>query len=208
MGANRRLGDRVEHEEALVRTHPAGLLDHDDLCELAESLLPDPIEFRATTIKRFNEGGLFWVYLGHGHVQLVDFLHVPGDRHPVFDVFAMSRLSRRQSAPIALFFACYNRCVRCPAGLLGRGDAQGRGGRGGGGCGFACDHALRHERARLELMDEHFQQRRATIGEVLLHAKRDSVLASRDDARSKAVDGMARILNPLGPDLTKSAANM
>lgn len=164
---------------------------------------PDPIEFRATTIKRFNEGGLFWVYLGHGHVQLVDFLHVPGDRHPVFDVFAMSRLSRRQSAPIALFFACYTGAFDARQDCLAEEMLKAEGGAVAVVAASRVTMPYGMSVLGLELMDEHFQQRRSTIGEVLLHSKRDSVLASRDDARSKAVDGMARILNPLGPDLNE-----
>ncbi len=163
---------------------------------------PDPIEFRTTTIKRFNEGGLFWVYLGHGHVQLVDFLHVPGDRHPVFDVFAMSRLARRESAPIALFFACYTGAFDARQDCLAEEMLKAEGGAVAVVAASRVTMPYGMSVLGLELMDEHFQQRRATIGAVLMHAKRDSVLASRDDARAKAVDGMARILNPLGPDLS------
>lgn len=162
---------------------------------------PDPAAFRSTTIERFNEGGLFWVYLGHGHVQLVDFLHVPGDRHPVFDVFAMPRLARRTSAPIALFFACYTGAFDARQDCLAEETLKAEGGAVAVVAASRVTMPYAMSVLGLELMDEHFQQRRATIGEVLLHAKRDSVLATRDDARAKALDGMARILNPLGPDL-------
>ena len=33
---------------------------------------PDPQLFHASTVDRFNEGCLFWVYMGHGHTRTVD----------------------------------------------------------------------------------------------------------------------------------------
>ena len=33
---------------------------------------PDPRQFQQVTIERFNEGSLFWVYMGHGELRAVD----------------------------------------------------------------------------------------------------------------------------------------
>ena len=39
---------------------------------LASPYCPDPRKFHDTTIGRFNEGCLFWVYIGHGHPTGLD----------------------------------------------------------------------------------------------------------------------------------------
>jgi hypothetical protein len=68
---------------------------------------PDPRRFHDVTIDRFNEGGLFWVYIGHGQRSALDEVRVPGARYHIMDVNDVSKLKCRESAPIAVFLACY-----------------------------------------------------------------------------------------------------
>lgn len=70
---------------------------------------PGPDDFFPTVLNRYREGGLFWVYLGHGQVTELD--HVPGPGGSVRavlckdDVHLLERPAN--GAPIALMFACY-----------------------------------------------------------------------------------------------------
>ncbi len=70
---------------------------------------PGASDFFPTVLRRYREGGLFWVYMGHGQVTELD--HVPGPGgtlRPVLasdDVHLLERPAN--SAPIALVFACY-----------------------------------------------------------------------------------------------------
>jgi hypothetical protein len=68
---------------------------------------PDPRLFRQTTIGTLNNGCLFWVYLGHGHRQAVDRVHVPGGAFPVFELPDAQQLTCRAGQPIACLLACY-----------------------------------------------------------------------------------------------------
>jgi hypothetical protein len=70
---------------------------------------PGPDDFFPTVLNRYREGGLFWVYLGHGQVTELD--HVPGPGGSVRSVLCKDdvHLLERPAngAPIALLFACY-----------------------------------------------------------------------------------------------------
>lgn len=68
---------------------------------------PDPFRFSEATVDQLNAGSMFWVYVGHGHVKHLDYLHVDRD---VLGIFTDSQISRVRTAgrsPIAVFLACY-----------------------------------------------------------------------------------------------------
>jgi hypothetical protein len=67
---------------------------------------PDPQRFHATTLDRFNEGCLFWVYIGHGHRRYLDKVQVPGGEYHIMDINDARKLHSRSGQPIALFLAC------------------------------------------------------------------------------------------------------
>lgn len=67
---------------------------------------PDPQRFHATTLDRFNEGCLFWVYIGHGHRRYLDKVQVPGGEFHIMDVNDTRKLQSRSGQPIAVFLAC------------------------------------------------------------------------------------------------------
>ena len=188
---------------SLLRDHiPSGFATTMTYANWQSPYCPDPAEFRAAAIRRFNEGGLFWVYLGHGHVQLVDLFEVPGDRHPVFDVHAMPRLQRQSSSPIAMFFACYTGAFDARNDCLAEEMLKAPGGPAAVIAATRVTMPYAMSVLGLAMMDEYFRHRCTTIGELLLAAKRNSVLASRTDSRSQMLDGMAKLLNPFGPDLS------
>ncbi len=68
---------------------------------------PSPANFRAAAINRFNEGCLFWVYIGHGYPYQLDRVRVPGATHHILNTADMVRLDNQQGMPIAIFLACY-----------------------------------------------------------------------------------------------------
>ena len=57
-----------------------------------------------------------------------------------------------------------------------------------------------------ELLAECFQGRRETLGDLVLSAKRNSLLKPRDDAQSRVLDSIAAALNPLRTDLAQERA--
>ncbi len=57
----------------------------------------------------FNEGGLFWVYAGHGHVKQLDQVPPRASGCPILEKQSVQRLACPPSrAPIALLLACYS----------------------------------------------------------------------------------------------------
>ena len=68
---------------------------------------PDPLAFDTNCIERINEGGMFWVYIGHGHVKTLDYLKVEDKWLPILDESHLPNLKAHQRPPIAVFLACY-----------------------------------------------------------------------------------------------------
>jgi hypothetical protein len=162
---------------------------------------PPPASVGDAVIDRMNEGCLFWVYMGHGQPRELDRVRVPGEEYSIFRAEDVPRVAVRQGAPIALFLACYTAAYDahddCLAEELLRAE------RGPvaviGGSRVTMPYAM--SLLGLEMLKECFLSRRATIGDVLLHAKRNLVLGDRTDERSKQLDSIASLLSPAGSDL-------
>jgi hypothetical protein len=68
---------------------------------------PIPADFSDTSIARFNEGGLFWIYLGHGNIRHLDFIRDEDRWHCILDEECLPRIQPGTKSPIAVFLACY-----------------------------------------------------------------------------------------------------
>jgi len=68
---------------------------------------PAPELFRSVTVERFNEGCLFWVYMGHGYHKALDTLHTPQGDFPIFVEGDAQYIESRSGLPIAIFCACH-----------------------------------------------------------------------------------------------------
>lgn len=162
---------------------------------------PPPSLFGETALRRLDEGCLFWVYMGHGQPRELDRLKIPTGEHAIMQGNDLARLQPGRGAAIALFLACYT------AAFDARGDCL-------------AEELLRHEHGPvaviggsrvtmpyamcvlgLELLKECFVSRQPTLGELLLAAKRNSVLAPRTDERSKQLDSLASLLSAEGSNL-------
>ncbi|MEM9409977.1 MAG: C25 family cysteine peptidase [Planctomycetota bacterium] len=80
---------------------------------------PDPRKFSDTAIGRFNEGCLFWVYIGHGHRRQLDDLRLPDRRLPILDERNVGLLNSRSSFPIAILLSCYSAAIDAEKDGLG-----------------------------------------------------------------------------------------
>lgn len=179
---------------------PAGYQTHLTYASWQSPYCPPPAQFRDCMIGEVNSGCLFWVYLGHGQRTLLDDVYVPGGRFPILSKADVPRLGpHRASAgsPIALLVACYSGAFDAPETCLG--EAMLTSADGPVAVIAASRVTLPYGNAVLcsELMDECFTQRRSTVGEVLLHAKRESTAERPDDKRRRALDFLARLLSPV-----------
>ncbi|MDX1963374.1 MAG: C25 family cysteine peptidase [Pirellulales bacterium] len=68
---------------------------------------PSPRQFTRAACDRFNEGCLFWIYVGHGQPRGLDYLYTP-DRgaYPILRFEDCREMRARGTPPIAIFLAC------------------------------------------------------------------------------------------------------
>jgi Peptidase family C25 len=145
---------------------------------LSSHFCPDPINFGQTSLARLNQGGLFWVYIGHGWVDQLDSIRVGDSQYPIMSLEHVPAVDV-QHPPIALFLACYTGAFdarqECLAARLILNDsgpiAAVAATRVSGPYGLAI--------LSDGLLKGYFEQRIETLGELLLQAK----LASLQDER-------------------------
>lgn len=152
---------------------------------------PDPRRFRQATLDRLNEGCLFWVYIGHGQRRYLDRIQVPGGAFPIFDTEDAGRLRAAEGAPIAVLLACYTGAFDEPRECLAEEMLRADKGPVAVLCGSRVTMPYAMAVMGNALMDEYFRQRRATLGEVLLHTKRRLVKQVRGDLRDAQPDSVA-----------------
>lgn len=68
---------------------------------------PDPWRFSEACIGRMNQGGMFWVYIGHGHVKTLDYVRAGEDWLPILTHDHVPAVNVGSHPPIAIFLACY-----------------------------------------------------------------------------------------------------
>ncbi len=133
---------------------------------------PDPRSFRTKTLDRLNEGCLFWVYVGHGRREGLDWVRVPPGVAPILERDDVARVRSTSGLPVAIFLSCYTAAFDdredCLAELLLQQEAGPVAVLGGSRVTLPYGMAVLGN----ALMKETFERRRGTLGEVLLHAKR------------------------------------
>ena len=134
---------------------------------------PDPRRFSETAIGRFNEGCMFWVYIGHGSKDALDRVMLPDGRYDILNLQSAQQISAHSGSPIAIFLACHT----------GASDDE---------CDCLTEELLRLQRGpiavisssrvsmpyamsvmSLEMMDGFFNQKIETLGELVLYAKQN-----------------------------------
>jgi len=190
---------------------------------------PDPRDFHSATVMRLTEGCLFWVYLGHGEQQSLDRVSVPGSLHHILETSDMplvanlsaarrpvSRLAAKVDgnspgrspcgSPLAFLLACYTGSFDAPQDCLAEELLRTEGGPVAVVSGSRVTMPYAMAVLGTELLSECFERRRGTLGEVVLHAKRNSMLRDRTDATSQLLDNLAKLLSPAGADLKAERA--
>jgi Peptidase family C25 len=162
---------------------------------------PDPRLFCETTIARLNEGCLFWIYVGHGHRRLLDQVRVPDGAYDILAMRDVQKLKCRQGPPIAMFLSCYAGAFDAKDACLAEEMLRADGGPVAVVCGSRITMPYATTVLGAAMLQQYFVERRATLGELIQHAKRSMVLSPRDDPQSKLLDSLAALLNPSGTDL-------
>lgn len=163
---------------------------------------PGGANFGRATLDRFNEGSLFCVYIGHGSPRSLDFVR---EETPLLEQFYpilrdrdIEQLNCAQGPPIALFLACYTGKFDGPDDSLAEQLLRRKGGPIAAVCGSRVTMPYAMSVLGNELIQECFINGRRTLGELLLHAKRQSILKPREDETSQMLDNVATLLNVQG----------
>lgn len=165
----------------------------------ASTYCPDPRRFSETAIERFNEGCLFWVYIGHGSRHQLDRVRLPDQSHPILDCADCRALGARQGNPIAIFLACYTGAMDGPQDCLAEEMLLRDDGPIAviGGSRVTMPYAM--GLLSLELMREYFDGDAVTLGQLLKVAKQRmaerSGEESGDDYRS-LIETMGQVFSP------------
>ena len=161
---------------------------------------PDPRLFRNETIGGMNEGCLCWVYMGHGFRDGLDWIRLPIGIAPIMRRSDVGQIRCRSGAPIAVFLSCYGaafdgseeclaeRMLRRPAGPIAA----------IGGSRVTMPYGMTV--LSQALMKQMFQQRGRTLGEIVMHGKRQSLSAQAGQSQ-RLIDSVARAISPNPDDL-------
>lgn len=170
---------------------------------------PDPRQFSRVAIERFNEGCLFWVYVGHGSRHRLDLIRTPLGRFPVMDVSSLSQINSRQGSPLALFLACHTGAFDDPKRSLAETLLLQNNGPIGVISGTRVTMPTAMGLLALGLMDQQFKGNAETVGEMLWQAKLQmlSPSGSRELAEVREmIVGLNFLLSPR-PDLLTQEIN-
>lgn len=164
---------------------------------------PDPRRFRETTLRRLNEGCLFWIYLGHAHRSYLEPVQVPGGAFAVLDTRDAAQLNAVAGLPIALLLTCYAGAFDRREDCLAESLVRASGGPVAAICGSRVTMPYGMAVLADALLDEYFVQRQPTLGDLLLAAKRQMGQDESDHARRQLLDGLASSLSPAADQLTE-----
>lgn len=187
---------------------------------LSSPYCPPPQELSRTMIRELNEGGLFWVYIGHGNVNCLDDMIVGDLEFPICTAESMPQIQIPQGQPIAVILACFagafDAKVDCFAEmLLAKND-----GPIAVIAGSRVTMPYGMSQVATEMMDGCFVDRIETIGEIVLNANRNvwnqtALVKSSDGSESGStekrlrdrqkglMEGMAVALSPEGHSLVE-----
>lgn len=133
---------------------------------------PDPRHFHEVALRRFNEGCLFWVYIGHGQRLFLDRVRFAQATRPILSTDDITELHQDSGSPIAIFLSCYSGAYDeqrdCLAEVLIRAPQGPVAVLAGSRVTMPYAMAVMGN----ELMHEHFVSRRETLGQLILNAKR------------------------------------
>ncbi len=156
---------------------------------------PDPRYFSSTAVERFNEGCMFWVYLGHGERQKLDALRVPkpsdqskpseqpkpsGQSKPseqpkrrfeILDGESVKALHCRHGSPIAIFLACYAGAIDSSRDCLAEQMMKQPAGPIAVVAGSRVTMPYAMSLLAMEMSDEYFHGQCPTVGRLLMQAK-------------------------------------
>ena len=165
---------------------------------------PDPRRFSETCIERFNEGCLFWVYIGHGNRHRLDKIYLPDQSHSILDCATASQLDCRQGSPIAICLACYTGATDHELDCLAETMIKQPRGPIALMCGSRVTMPYAMSVLSLEMLKEYFDGETPTLGQLILVGKtRMMGPIDASDPYRNMIEGMGKAFSPRADLLDK-----
>lgn len=159
---------------------------------------PDPRRFSEVAVSRFNEGCLFWIYIGHGNQTTLDRVRMPDRSHLILDNQTVSQLNCIEGSPIALFLACYTGAMDHSVDCLAETMLRKNGGPIAAICGSRVTMPYAMSLLSLEMVHEYFHGEVETLGELAQLSKRRMVLGSDNNPKYREmIEGMGQTFSPV-----------
>lgn len=185
---------------------------------LTSPYCPDPYSLTRSFIGKINEGGLFWVYIGHGNVDRLDDFVVGNEEIPICLTENVSQFDVQDGPPIALMLACFTGAFDARVDCFAETLLASNHGPIAVIAGSRVTMPYGLSQLSTEMMDCCFRDQIPTLGAIVLKAKRniwkksDSANAAEPqgsaEVRNRAkqqgmIEQMAAALSPEGHDLTE-----
>ncbi len=159
---------------------------------------PDPRNFHDVTLHSLNEGCVFWVYFGHGHIHRLDQVKTPLSRFKIFNVYDKHKLNAQSGSPIAVLLACYTGAMDSIDDCLAEEMLESPGGPVAVFAGSRVTMPYAMSILSHEMLSEFFNGESETLGELILLAKQRLAAkkkVERDGTRS-TIESLAGIFSP------------
>ena len=154
---------------------------------------PPPSKITEKTLERFNEGALFFAYIGHGHKLGFDRVRFQRESWEIFEEDDAYEVESRHGMPIAFFLCCttgrFDKAPDCIAEVLIRRP------KGPVAVIASSRVSMPYGNAPLakELLEAVFLDRTATLGEAFLQAKLRSIKPKEGDRQRTNIEGLSQI---------------
>lgn len=141
---------------------------------------PDPRRFSQTAISKFNEGCLFWIYVGHGDRSRLDRVKMPDRQYNILDNETVHHVRAEKGPPIAVFLSCYTAAIDGSSDGLGERMINQPQGPVAVISSSRVSMPYAMSIFSLEMLDNYFQGDVETLGELVTAAKRGMVKFEAD----------------------------
>ena len=181
----------------LITGHiPSGYQTSMTYASLTSPYCPDPRQLPDTAIARHNEGCLFWVYIGHGQRRWLDYMRVDRSAFPIMNVDHVGEMEAASGSPIAVFLACYTGAFDEREDCLGEEMLASPKGPVAVVCGSRVTMPYANAVFAQSMLEQCFDHEHATLGELLLHAKRETLTGKGGGDTRELLDAIATAISP------------
>ncbi len=166
---------------------------------------PNPQEFGDRVIDGLNSGSMFWVYIGHGHIQTLDQVRIGNCVSEILNTRLLPKVAIEKGSPIAIFLACSTGAFDAPRDCLAEQMIQLPDGPIASIAGSRMTMPYGLGILGSEMMSCCFERKSKTLGELVRDAKlfsmQEGKAADKGLSHRQMLDGLADALSPDGYEL-------